>query len=88
MFSGLPKTNWQEDHELKNLTTQLSGSDGLSLNGLQNLVLRRIWAVVVAKLVEWLLPIPEVRGSNLVIGKIYLYIEHLFTLNCVLKRRK
>ena len=34
------------------------------------------------------LPIPEVRGSNPVIGKNYLYIEHLFTVNCVLKRRK
>ena len=34
------------------------------------------------------LPIPEVRGSNPVIGKIY--IEHLFTclLSPVLKRRK
>ena len=29
------------------------------------------WAVVVAQLVEWLLPIPEIRGSNPVIGKIY-----------------
>ena len=29
------------------------------------------WAVVVAQLVERLLPIPEVRGSNPVIGKIY-----------------
>ena len=27
------------------------------------------WAVVVAQLVERLLPIPEVRGSNPVIGK-------------------
>ena len=42
----------------------------------------------VAQLVEQSLPIPEVRGSNPVIGKIYLYIEHLFTVNCVLKRRK
>ena len=30
-------------------------------------------AVVVAQFVEWLLSIPEVRGSNPVIGKIYLY---------------
>ena len=44
--------------------------------------------VVVAQLVERSLPIPEVRGSNPVIGKNYLYIEHLFTVNCVLKRRK
>ena len=29
------------------------------------------WEVVVAQLVEQLLPIPEVRGSNPVIGKIY-----------------
>ena len=45
-------------------------------------------AVVVAQLVDWLLPIPEVRSSNPVIGKIY--IEHLFTcfLSTVLKRRK
>ena len=35
------------------------------------------WAVVVAQLVERLLPIPEVSGSKPVIGKIY--IEHLFT---------
>jgi len=44
-------------------------------------------AVVVAQLVERLLPVPEVRGSNPVIGK-NLFIEHLFTVNCVLKRRK
>ena len=36
----------------------------------------------VAQLVERSLPIPEVRGSNPV------YIEHLFTVNCVLKRQK
>ena len=30
-------------------------------------------AVVVAQLVEWSLPMPEVRGSN---AKINLYIEH------------
>ena len=39
---------------------------------------------VVAQLVERSLPIPEVRGSNPVIGK--KYIEHL--LSAVLKRRK
>ena len=39
-------------------------------------------AVVVAQLVEQLLPILEVRCSNPVIGKIY--IEH-FTVNCVEK---
>ena len=45
--------------------------------------------MVVAQLVERLLPIPEVRCSNPVIGKKnYLDIEHLFTVNCVLKRRK
>ena len=38
------------------------------------------WAVVVAQLVEWPLPIPEVRDSKPVIGKIY--IEILFTINC------
>ena len=36
------------------------------------------WAVVVAQLVERLLPIPEVRGSNPVIGK------NLFILNICL----
>ena len=40
--------------------------------------------VVVAQLVEWSLPIPEVRRSNPVIGK--KYFEHL--LSTVLKRRK
>ena len=34
------------------------------------------WAVVVAKLVEWLLPTPEVCGSNPVIGEIYF--EHCY----------
>ena len=33
-----------------------------------------LWAVVVAQLVEWLLLIPEVRGSNPVIGKnLFIY---------------
>ena len=41
----------------------------------------RNWALVVAQLVERLLKIPEVRGSNPVIGKIY--IEHLFAVNCI-----
>ena len=36
--------------------------------------------MVVAQLVERFLPIPEVRGSNPVIGK--KYIEH-FTVNCI-----
>ena len=43
------------------------------------------WAVVVAQLVERLLAISKVRGSNLVIGKIY--IEHLFTVNCIEKTK-
>ena len=39
-----------------------------------------------AQLVEQLLPIPEARGSNPVIGKIY--IEHLFaTVNCIEKTK-
>ena len=42
--------------------------------------------VVVAKLVERLLPIPEVCGSNPVIVKIN--IEHLFTVNCIVKKKK
>ena len=41
-------------------------------------------AVVVAQLVEWLLPIPEVHGSNPVIGKIF---QHLFTVNCIEKTK-
>ena len=40
-----------------------------------------------AQLLERSLPIPEVCGLNPVIGKIYLNIEHLFTVNCVLKRQ-
>ena len=41
-----------------------------------------------AQLVEWSLPLPDVRGSNPAIVKIY--IEHLFTclLSTVLKKRK
>ena len=50
---------------------------------------RTQWAVVLAQLVEQLLPIPEVHGSNQVIGKkLFILIEHLFTVNCVLERRK
>ena len=40
------------------------------------------WAVVVAQLVEWLLPIPEVRGSNPVIGK-NLLISNICLLSTV-----
>ena len=42
-------------------------------------------SVVVAQLVERSVQIPEVCGSNPVIGKIN--IEHLFTVNFLLKRR-
>ena len=42
-----------------------------------------LWAVVVAQLVEQLLPTPQVRSSNQVICKIY--IQNLFTLNCIEK---
>ena len=42
--------------------------------------------MVVAQLIEQALPIPEVHGSNLVIGK-KLYIEHLFTVNCIEKTK-
>ena len=38
-----------------------------------------MWAVVVAQLVEWLITIPEVRGSNPVIGK-KLYILDIYLL--------
>ena len=41
--------------------------------------------MVVAQLVERSLPIPEVSSSILVIGKIY--IEHLFTINCIEKMK-
>ena len=37
-------------------------------------------------MIEQALPIPEVHGSNLVIGK-KLYIEHLFTVNCIEKTK-
>ena len=42
--------------------------------------------MVVAQLVEQSLLIPEVHGSNPVIHKIY--IEHLFTVNCIENREK
>ena len=38
-----------------------------------------------AQLVEWLPTIPDVHGSNPVIGKIY--IEHLFSVNCIEKTK-
>ena len=42
------------------------------------------WAVVVAQLVERLLPTPEVRGSNPVIGKLLYWIfNYLPTVNCI-----
>ena len=40
--------------------------------------------VVVAQLVERLLPIPEVRGSNPVIGK---NLYRTFTVNCIEKTK-
>ena len=43
-------------------------------------------AVVVAQLVEQLLPTPEVHGSNPVIVKL-LYVEHLCTVNCFEKTK-
>ena len=43
-------------------------------------------AVVVAQLVERLLPISDVRRLNPIINKIY--IEHLFTVNCIEKTKK
>ena len=48
----------------------------------------RLRAVVVAQLVERSFLIPEVRGLNTVIGKkLFVSIEHLFTVNCLLERR-
>ena len=41
--------------------------------------------MVVAQLVEQSLLIPEVRGSNSVMGK--NYIEHLFTVTCIEKKK-
>ena len=43
-------------------------------------------AVVVAQVVEQPLPIPEVRGSNPLIGK-NLYIEQLFNVKCIEKTK-
>ena len=50
-----------------------------------NKYLTNNWEVVVAQLVEWSLPIPEIRGSNPDIDKIY--IEHLFTVSCAEKTK-
>ena len=44
----------------------------------------RLGVVVAAQLVERLLPIPEVHGSNPVIGKT-LYLT--FTVNCIGKKK-
>ena len=55
----------------------------LSLNRQQR---RLSWAVAVAQLVDRSLPIPEVSGSNQVIGK-KSCIEHLFTVNCIEKTK-
>ena len=43
------------------------------------------WAVVMAQLVERSPPSPEIRGSNLVIGKL---LSNICLLSTVLKRRK
>ena len=43
------------------------------------------WPVVVAQLVELLLPTREVCSSNPVIDK--LFLEHLFTVNCIEKTK-
>ena len=42
--------------------------------------------MVVAQLIEWVLPKPEFCSLNPVIGK-NLYIEHLFTVNCIEKEK-
>ena len=64
------------------------GKSGNGEASVRQCLKQQLREVVVAQLVERSLPIPEVRGSNPVIGKIY--IEHLFTclLSTVLKRRK
>ena len=48
------------------------------------------WVVVVAQLVERSLKIPAVRGRMQSSAKFFIYIniEPLFSVNCVLKRRK
>ena len=48
-------------------------------------IVKQFWTVVVAQLVEWSVPIPQVQGLNPVIRK-KNYCT--FTVNCVLKRRK
>ena len=45
------------------------------------------WTVVVAQLVLWLLPTPEIRGLNPVIGK-FLFRTFVYRLSFVLKIRK
>ena len=46
----------------------------------------KIRAVVVVQLVELLLPTKKVSDFNPVISKL-LYVEHLFTLNCLEKTK-
>ena len=41
-----------------------------------------------AQLVEWSLPIPEVCGSNPIIGKIYLYLTFIYCQLCIEKTKK
>ena len=44
--------------------------------------------MVVAQLVEWALPIPEVQGSNPVIGKnLYLYLTFIYCQLCIEKTK-
>ena len=44
--------------------------------------------VVVAQLVEGSLPMPEVQGLESSHWQKFINIEHLYTVNCVLKKRK
>ena len=47
-----------------------------------------VGGVVVAQLVERLLPMSEVCGLNPVIGKIYIeHFVYLFTINCIEKTK-
>ena len=46
----------------------------------------KIRAVVVVQLIELLLPTKKVSDLNPVISKL-LYVEHLFTLNCIEKTK-
>ena len=64
----------------------MRSSEEIEWNQFIHMMFRSNRAVVVAQLVEWLLPTPEVRCLNPVISKIYM--EHiLFIVNCFKKAK-